>query len=71
MRAALTDRDAANFRAALLAGFAFAVVHPKIILEFATAIDPVYGCAVTADAFFQHSADRVVQRFSLFRRDRT
>ena len=71
MRTALTDRDAANFRAAVLAGFACAVIGTKIILEFAAAIDPVDGCAVAADALFQHGADRVVQRFSLFCRDRT
>ena len=69
MRASLTDENAFDFRAAMFAGFAFAVVHAKIILEFSAAIDPVYGCAVTADAFVQHLADRVMQTFSLFRRD--
>lgn len=71
MRAALTDRDAANFCTAVLTWFVFAVVYAEIILELTAAIDPVYGCAAAADALVQHRADRVMQRFRLLRRDRT
>ena len=58
MCAALTDCDARNLCAAVLARFSFTVVHPKIVLEFSAAIDTVDGCAVAADAFVQHLAYR-------------
>lgn len=71
MRTALTNSDSFDLRAAIQTRLSFAVVGSKIILELSAAIYPIYGCAVAADALFQHSADRVMQRFSLFRRDRT
>lgn len=70
MRSTLTDRDAFDRCAAVFTRFSFAVVHPKIVLEFSATVDPVDGRAVAADAFLQYVADRVMQTFSLFRRDR-
>ena len=66
MRAALPNDKFLNLRAAHETRFSFTIIHPKIILEFSAAIRPVYGCAITADAFPQNLLDRFMQRSSLF-----
>ena len=69
MCAALTDNDTLDLCATDGTGFSFTIIHPKMILIFTAAIDPIYGCAVSADAFLQNFADRFMQRSGLFHRD--
>ena len=50
MCAALTDKNSFDLCATYRAFLTFAIVHSKIILEFAASVDPVEGGAVAADA---------------------
>ena len=70
MCTALTDDDPFDLCAAVGTGFAFTIIHPKVILEFSAAIDPVNGCAVSPDAFPEDFADRFAQRLGLTLRHR-
>lgn len=70
MGAPLTDDEPDDLCATGGAGFSCAVIHPKMVLEFTAAIDPINGSAVATDTFPQYFADRFMQRLSLFRRYR-
>ena len=69
MCAALPYNQPLDFRPAYGTGLIFPIIHPKIILEFAAAIDPINGRAVAADAFGQHRADRIMQTGGLLPSD--
>jgi len=66
MCAALTDRDALDLCATDRTGFSFTIIYPKMILIFTAAIDPIYGCAASTDAFLQNFTDRLTQCPGLF-----
>lgn len=60
VRAALADDQSLDDRPAHGAGFSLAAIDAEVILEFATAIDPVNARAVAADALLQDGLDCVV-----------
>ena len=66
MRSALADYDPLDRGTTNRAGFALTAVHPEMVLEIATAVDPVYTGAVTADAFLQHFPDCHPQDLGFF-----
>ena len=68
MRAALTNEYFLDLRAADRARCTFPIIHPKIILELASAISPINGCAIAADACLQDLSYRFMQRLRLFHR---
>src|SRR5687767_6736112 len=66
MCAALSNGNTFDWCATHNTGFSFTIIHPKMILKFAAAIDPVEGRAIPADTFFQHAADSLAQDPGLF-----
>lgn len=70
MCAALTNNDALDPCPTDRTGFSEAVIHPKVILILTSAIDPIEGCSVAANAILQDPADRRMQRLRLSYRDR-
>ena len=69
MRAALTYNELLNGCPTNRARFSLPIIHPKIILKVAAAIDPVEAGAVAEDAFLEGGLNRGVQAFGLFSRD--
>ncbi len=57
MGAALADNDALDLGPADGAGLAGPPIHPEMILELSTAVDPIDARAIVADAFLQHFPD--------------
>ena len=66
MRTALTDDKFLDDRATNRTKFSFPIIHAKMILELAAAINPVKARTVAADSLLQCGADSCVQVFSLF-----
>ena len=66
MCAALTNEDAFDIGSTGRTGFSGAVVHSKVILEFAATINPIKGCTVATNAFLQNVTNRIMQSFRLF-----
>jgi hypothetical protein len=58
MGTALSNDNSLNFCSAHRARFSFPIIHSKIILEFAAAINPIDGGPFAANSFFQNPADR-------------
>ena len=56
MGAALPNHDALDGGIAFRAGQTGPLVHTKMVLEIAAAVNPVNAGAVTADAFVEHGA---------------
>ena len=63
MRAALTDEDAFDFRAANIASLAGALVDLEVILKAAPAVDPIDAGAIAANPFLQYVAYRQQKAF--------
>ena len=57
MRSALADDDTLDCRPAHGAGLTLTTIDPEMILEVATAVNPVNAGAISTDAFFQHLPD--------------
>ena len=57
MRSALTNDDPLDFSTTYRAGFTLTAINSEMVLEIATAVDPVYTGAIAADAFLQHLSD--------------
>ena len=57
MRSALANYDPLDPSTTYRAGFTLTAINSEMVLEIATAVDPVYTRAIAADAFFQHLSD--------------
>lgn len=65
MRSTLPYHDPFDPGSANAAGFAGPLVNAEVILEIATAINPIDTGAITANAFLEHIADRTQKAFRL------